>query len=100
MHVTVSFKRWDAGPDRSQVPISLVFCGRETLRAPSQNTLLSPLLCPTPKVTVHLTASAMSEQAAKTQRAVRWYPPAYDIRVEDVPVPKSAAQRVESSRSS
>ncbi|KAH9848308.1 chaperonin 10-like protein [Lenzites betulinus] len=25
---------------------------------------------------------------AGTQRAVRWYPPAYDIRVEDVPIPQ------------
>ncbi|KAH8073808.1 chaperonin 10-like protein [Cristinia sonorae] len=33
----------------------------------------------------------MAEIYSKTQRAVRWYPPAYDIRVETVPVPKSAA---------
>ncbi|KXN88160.1 S-(hydroxymethyl)glutathione dehydrogenase [Leucoagaricus sp. SymC.cos] len=24
----------------------------------------------------------------ETQRAIRWYPPSYDVRVEDVPVPK------------
>ncbi|THH27436.1 hypothetical protein EUX98_g6751 [Antrodiella citrinella] len=29
----------------------------------------------------------MSEVLTKTQRAVLWYPPAYDIRVETIPVP-------------
>ncbi|KAI0822870.1 chaperonin 10-like protein [Trametes gibbosa] len=33
------------------------------------------------KVDIHNGASGM-------QRAVRWYPPAYDIRVEDVPIPQ------------
>lgn len=38
----------------------------------------------TPTVTV--------SQMSKTQRAVLWYPPAYDIRLETIPIPESALQ--------
>ena len=30
----------------------------------------------------------MGEQLSGTQRAVKWYPPSYDIRVETVPIPE------------
>lgn len=31
-----------------------------------------------------------------TQRAVRWYPPSYDIRVETVPIPQSVSNSLSS----
>lgn len=33
-------------------------------------------------------AESKGEGFPKTHRAVRWHPPSYDVRVEDVPFPK------------
>lgn len=33
-------------------------------------------------------AETKERELPKTHRAVRWHPPSYDVRVEDVPFPK------------
>jgi hypothetical protein len=41
------------------------------------------------RLRIHLDFSHFMSSLPRVQRAVRWYPPAFDIRVEDdVPVPQ------------
>ena len=34
-----------------------------------------------------MSSTTMDSVLQETQKAVKWYPPAYDVRVEQVPIP-------------
>lgn len=77
-------------PNESDVPASIAQNPAIPARRAPGTTLFRPVSQRDFRDSVAaLRVTTMTEQ--KTQRAVKWYPPAYDIRVEDVPIPRSVA---------